>query len=146
MNRFVVDASVALCWCFEDQKTPYTEAVFECLAEGEQALVPAVWPLEVINALLVAERRKMINSAQFETFVADLKDLPVEVDSLGIARIYSPVLRVARRCQLTSYDAAYLELALFEGLQLATLDRNLRAAAKRSGVELFRPGRRTTAH
>ena len=138
MTRFVLDASVALCWFFEGQKTAYTEAVFECLARGDEALVPVVWPLEVVNSLAVAARQKTITAAQLETFVADLKELPVEVDLEGVERTYSSILRISRQHQLSSYDAAYLDLALVEGLPLATLDKNLRAAAKRAGVELLK--------
>ena len=140
MSRFIVDASVALCWYFEDQRTAYTEAVFDCLARGDEGLVPAIWPLEVVNGLVVAVRQKTITATQLETFVRDLKDLPVEVDLEGVGRAYSSILRVSRQHQLSSYDAAYLDLALVEGLPLATLDKNLRVAAKRAGVELLRFG------
>jgi predicted nucleic acid-binding protein len=133
-----VDASVALCWYFEDQKTAYTEAVFDCLARGDEALVPALWPLEVVNSLVVAARQKTIGAAQLETFVRDLKELPVEVDIEGIERAYSSIVRLSQQHQLSSYDAAYLDLAVTESLPLATLDKNLRAAAKRAGVELLK--------
>jgi predicted nucleic acid-binding protein len=134
-----VDASVALCWYFEDQKTAYTEAVFECLARGDEAVVPAIWPLEVVNSLVVAARQKSISAAQLETFIQDLKDLPVEVDLEGVERAYSSIVRISRQYQLSSYDAAYLNLALVEGLPLATLDKNLRTAAKRARVDLLKP-------
>jgi predicted nucleic acid-binding protein len=138
LSRFVVDASVALCWYFERQKTPYTEAIFDRLARGDEALVPALWPLEMVNSLVVAARRKTITMAQLDTFVADLRDLPVAVDLGGVGRSYSPVLRLCRQHQLSSYDAAYLDLALVEGVPIATLDRNLRAAARNLGVELLK--------
>ncbi len=144
MRRFVVDASVALCWYFEDQSSAYTEAVFERLAQGDQAVVPAVWPLEMINGLVVAWRQKSIQTEQLENFIADLKDLPVEVDAQGSERAYSTVYRMSCRHQLSSCEASYLDLALFQGLPLATLDKNLRAAAKRSAGDIFdprRPGR-----
>jgi len=137
LNRFVVDASVALCWYFEEQKTDYTEAVFDCLASGDEALVPALWPLEVVNSLVVAVRQKGISAEQFETFLQDLKDLPVAVDVEGLRRIYSSIARISQQHQLSSYDATYLDLAVAEKLPLATLDHNLRAAAKRAGVELL---------
>jgi predicted nucleic acid-binding protein len=133
-----VDASVALCWYFEDQKTAYTEAVFDCLGKGDTAVVPAIWPLEVVNSLLVAVRQKTISAAQFEIFIRDLEDLPVEVDIEGVRRVYSSIVRLSQHHQLSSYDAAYLDLAAVESLPLATLDKNLRAAAKRVGVELLR--------
>lgn len=137
MSRFVVDASVALCWYFEEQRTAYTEAVFDCLARGDEALVPALWPLEIVNSLIAAVRQKGISAAQFETFLQDLTDLPVAVDTAGLKRVYSSIARLSQRYQLSSYDAAYLDLAVAEDLPLATLDNNLRAAAKRAGVELL---------
>lgn len=139
MRRFIVDASVALCWYFEDQTTAYTEAVFECLAQGDEALVPAVWPLEMVNGLVVAWRQKSIRSEQLEDFIADLKDLPIEVDAQGCDRAYSSIFRMSCRYQLSSYDAAYLDLAVFQGLPLATLDKNLRAAARHARIEIFDP-------
>ncbi|HYA64602.1 MAG TPA: type II toxin-antitoxin system VapC family toxin [Candidatus Sulfotelmatobacter sp.] len=138
MSRFIVDASVALCWYFEDQKTAYTESVFDCLGKGDTALVPAIWPLEVVNSFLVAVRQKTISPAQLEIFTRDLEDLPVEVDIEGVRRVYSSIVRLSQHHQLSSYDAAYLDLASVESLPLATLDKNLRAAAKRVGVELLR--------
>lgn len=138
MSRFVVDASVALCWYFERQKTPYTEAIFDRLAGGDEALVPALWPLEMVNSLVVAARQKTITLAQLDSFVADLKDLPVAVDFGGVGRSYSSILRLCRQHQLSSYDAAYLDLAQIEGVPLATLDNNLRAAARASAVELLK--------
>ena len=138
MSRFIVDASVALCWYFEDQKTAYTETVFDCLGKGDTALVPAIWPLEVVNSFLVAVRQKTISPAQLEIFIRDLEDLPVEVDIEGVRRVYSSIVRLSQHHQLSSYDAAYLDLASVESLPLATLDKNLRAAAKRVGVELLR--------
>jgi predicted nucleic acid-binding protein len=139
LSRFIVDASVALCWYFEDQTAAYTEAILECLAKGDQALVPSVWPLEMVNALVTAWRHKSITSEQLENCIADLKDLPVEVDSPGNERVYSSIFRMSCQHQLASYDAAYLDLAVVHGLPLATLDKNLRAAARRSRIQIFDP-------
>ena len=128
---------MALCWYFERQKTPFTEAVFDRLAGGDQALVPALWPFEMVNSLAVAARQKTITGAQLDSFIDDLKDLPVAVDLGGVARSYSSILRLCRQHQLSSYDAAYLDLAQIEGVPLATLDKNLRAAAKACSVDLL---------
>ncbi len=138
MTRFVVDASVALCWYFESQRTPYSEAILDRLAGGDEALVPALWPFEMVNSLVVAARQKSITPAQLEAFVADLRELPIQVDLGGVGRTYSSVLRLCCQHQLSSYDAAYLDLALVEGVAIATLDRNLRAAARNSGVDLVK--------
>ena len=138
MTRFVVDAAVALCWYFPKQKTVYTEAIFDRLAGGDEALAPALWPFEVVNGLVVAARQKAITLVQLETFIADLKDLPVSIDLGGVGRSYSSIVRLCRQHQLSSYDASYLDLALVEGVSIATLDKNLRAAASNAGVELLR--------
>jgi predicted nucleic acid-binding protein len=138
LSRFVVDASVALCWYFPKQKTAYTEAVFDRLAGGDEALVPALWPFEMVNSLVVAARQKAITLVQLDSFIADLKDLPVSIDLGGVGRSYSSIVRLCRQHQLSSYDAAYLDLALVEGVSIATLDKNLRAAASNAGVELLR--------
>jgi predicted nucleic acid-binding protein len=93
----------------------------------------------MVNALVVAWRHKSISSEQLENFIADLKDLPVEIDSQDNERAYSSIFRMSCQHQLSSYDAAYLDLAVLHGLPLATLDKNLRAAAKRSKVDIFDP-------
>lgn len=139
MNRFVVDASVSLCWYFEEQKSGYTEAVLERMAERDGAVAPALWLLEMINGLVLAERFKKLRVNQFEAFLADLKALPVEIDTAGVQRVHSSIPSLARTYRLSAYHASYLELALFEGLPLATLDKQLRVAAERAGVELFLP-------
>jgi len=137
LTRFVVDASVALCWYFPGQKTAYTEAIFDRLAGGDEALAPALWPFEMVNSLVVAARQKAITLSQLDTFIADLKDLPITVDVDGVGRSYSSILRLCRQHQLSSYDAAYLDLALVEGVAIATLNKNLRTAARAAGVQLL---------
>ncbi|MBF8258810.1 MAG: PilT protein domain protein [Actinobacteria bacterium] len=133
MSGFVLDCSVAMAWCFEDETNPYTEAVLQDLADTG-AVVPSIWPLETVNVLLVAERRKRISKAQSRRFVELLQALPIAVDDVSAARVWDGVLSLAREQQLSAYDAAYLELAMREGLPIATLDAALRKAAKRCGV------------
>jgi predicted nucleic acid-binding protein len=136
LSRFVLDTSVTVAWCFEEETTPYTEGVLNALVKGE-ALVPCLWPLEVSNVLVNAERRKRITRAKVTRFLQLLGDFPITVDTEGGARVFTEVLSVAREHDLSAYDAAYLELALRQGLPLATLDTRLRHAARRAGVELF---------
>ncbi|HUY12875.1 MAG TPA: type II toxin-antitoxin system VapC family toxin [Terriglobia bacterium] len=137
MSRFVVDASVSLCWYFEEQKSAYSEAVLDRMAEGDRAVAPVLWLLEMINGLVLAQRFKKLRGHQFEAFLADLKALPVEIDTAVVPRAHTSIPPLARDYRLSAYDASYLELALFEGLPLATLDKQLRAAAERAGVDLF---------
>jgi predicted nucleic acid-binding protein len=136
-----LDASVALCWCFPEQGTSYTDAVMKVVEEGGEVRVPFIWPLEVSNALLIAERYKRVTVRQTAAFFRYAKEwlLPPDTQALGSA--FDSLLNLARRYQLSSYDAAYLELALREGLPLATLDSALRSAARRVGVELLAASR-----
>ncbi len=139
MSRFVIDASVVLAWCFEDERTPYTEGILDRLVADGEALVPAVWPAEVANALLSAERRKRITPAQTTGFLNRLTGFDIRVIPAEMTRSFDRILPVAREHGLTTYDAAYLELALRETLPLATLDAALKKAARSVGVPIFGP-------
>ena len=134
MNVFVMDTSVAMAWCFEDEATESTDAVLDRL-RGDEAAVPAIWPLEVANVLLVAERRDRISEAQVSRFLELLTQLPIEVDDVPLD--LAGIVAAGRRHELSSYDASYLVLAERLGAPLATLDRRLAKAADRAGVELL---------
>lgn len=136
-NRFVLDASVALAWCFPDESSPGAEKLLDSMAAGSKAIVPAMWPFEVANALLTAERRKRISIAQVTATLKKLALLPIAVDAIQVESVFGDVLAVARQGNLTEYDAAYLELAMREALPLATLDDHLRRAARNAGVSLL---------
>ncbi|MFA5787851.1 MAG: type II toxin-antitoxin system VapC family toxin [Actinomycetota bacterium] len=133
---FVLDACVTLAWCFEDEGSGYADAVLGSL-EADTALVPPVWPLEVANGLSVAERRGRLGSADVSRFVELLPALPITVEEASLARALGPILDLARSEGLSSYDASYLELAMREGLPLATLDTKIKAAAARLKVAVF---------
>jgi predicted nucleic acid-binding protein len=135
-RRFVLDASVAVAWCFEDETTKFTEGVLTLLADGAEAVVPSIWPLEIANALLMAERRKRIVLARATALLHRIAGLPISVAPIGTEQAFEQILPVARQHSLTEYDAAYLELALRRGLPLATLDAELRRSAKATGVAL----------
>ena len=132
---FVVDASVTISWCFDDEATPYTESVLERLRESE-AVAPAIWPLEVANILLLGERRGRIPRTKTESFVRVLRELEVSVQEKSTGTFLGPVMQIGREYGLASYDASYLELAMRHDLSLATLDRRLADVAGRAGVKL----------
>jgi predicted nucleic acid-binding protein len=133
-KRLVLDASMTLAWCFPDESTPCTEAILDHLSSGGEALAPAIWPFEVANALLVAERRKRITVAQVTSVLQRIARLPISIDHIRVDHAFGPILTAARAETLTEYDAAYLELALREGVPLATLDQRLKNAARRAGI------------
>jgi predicted nucleic acid-binding protein len=126
-----------VAWCFEDESTALTEDVLDSLSAGSEAVVPAVWPLEVANALLVAERRKRLTIAQVTGQLRRIAALPISVMPVAPAYTFEQVLPIARQEKLSSYDAAYMQLALREALPLATLDADLRRAAKANGVTVL---------
>jgi predicted nucleic acid-binding protein len=136
-KRFVLDASVAVAWCFEDEETKFTESVLDLLSAGAEALVPAIWPVEVANALLIAERRNRIVLAQVTALLQRIAALPIAVLPIDPLRAFDYILPVARQHSLSGYDAAYLDLALRQCLPLATLDEQLRRATKTTGVVLL---------
>ncbi|MBL8472150.1 MAG: type II toxin-antitoxin system VapC family toxin [Rhodocyclaceae bacterium] len=133
---FVLDSSVALSWCFEDERTNAALAVLDRLAEFG-ASAPALWPLEVLNALSMAERRGRLDAERRERLAGFLHKLPVTIDKDTANQAWSVTQQLATRYRLTLYDAAYLELAQRLALPLATLDQDLRMAADSAGVALL---------
>lgn len=138
IERFVLDASVALAWCFPEERTAGAEAILDSLTAGAGAITPSIWPHEVANALLVGERRRRITLAQVTSALTVIKALPIVLDSIQTVHVFEWVLPLARQHQLSEYDASYLELALRELLPLATLDEGLRRAAKNAGISLLK--------
>jgi len=136
LNCLVLDASVALAWCFPDESDPGAREVLRTLRTAD-ALVPAIWPLEVANALLVAERSKRLAPPDATRFLALLEELPLRVDVPILSRALRETRALAKAYGLSSYDAAYLELAMREGVPLATLDEPLRKAARKAQIPLL---------
>mgnify|MGYP001424818482 CR=1 FL=1 len=134
MSSLVLDASVALCWLFDDQATAHTESLLDRLVAGDTVAAPSIWPFEIANVVTVAERRRIVHPAQAAAFFQTLGQLSIAVDRAEIERIFNAVSETARRYRLSAYDAAYLELALREALPLATADAALRNAARAAGV------------
>lgn len=128
-----VDASIALTWCFEDEVTEATEAI-GTRVDSEGAVVPNLWRLEVANALLLAERRGRLKRSDMEQRLELLAALPITIDGDTASDAWTDTLLLARAERLTLYDAAYLELAIRRDVELATLDRELRRAARKMGV------------
>lgn len=131
--NFVVDASVALSWCFKDEEDQYAFRVLDILTAGE-GIVSSLWPTEVTNALTIAERRGRIDRAEAVGARKLLRALPIVVDPVDRIRAFEDTPRLARAHGLTTYDASYLEVAVRLGIPLATLDRALAKAAAEEGV------------
>jgi predicted nucleic acid-binding protein len=131
---FIIDCSITMAWCFEDERTEAADDLLSRMAR-ETVLVPVHWHLEVANVLAQAERRDRLTEAAAKKFIDLLKVFDVQVDdSVGLVE---PLFRLCRQHSLTSYDAAYLQLALKTSLPLATLDSELRGAAAAHGVTLL---------
>ncbi len=131
----MLDASVALAWAFEDEADEYADEALEVLSGGG-AVVPGLWGYEVVNALAMGERRERILPAETARFLTLLQDLPIEFEALTFGEL-TGLASLAREHGLSAYDAAYLDVAIRRGLPLATRDRRLGEAARRSGVVIF---------
>ncbi len=129
----VIDASVTMAWCFENESTAATDQVLDQLVT-DSAIVPALWRLEVANVLVVAERRKRITEAQGTHFLNLLEQLPIEVDLTPPDSMAH--LDLARRHGLSAYDASYLMLSMALDAPMATIDHRLAAACRSAGVPL----------
>jgi predicted nucleic acid-binding protein len=130
---FVVDNSVALAWCFEDEHTEPLMELLDRVAETG-AFAPSLWPLEALNGLLMAERRRRVDARRRQRLAGFLRALPITLDPETADQAWSVAARLAERYRLSIYDAAYLELAQRRSLPLATLDADLVRAAKALGT------------
>ena len=129
---FVVDASVAACWCFPDEHSTAADTAMDRLVHDE-AIAPGLWTLEITNILIVSERRGRISPEETDAFLADLARLPIGIRDAGDEGM---ILALARNHRLTTYDACYVELAARTGAAVATLDRRLAAAARAEDLEI----------
>jgi predicted nucleic acid-binding protein len=132
----VLDCSIVMAWYFVDESDAYADLVARRLPD-RMAFVPVNWPLEVANTLIIGERRKRSTQAQAARMITYLAAMPISVDDETNLHARTTTLSLARQQDLTAYDAAYLELALRRGLPLATLDGQLKAAAKAAGVPIY---------
>ena len=135
---FVVDASVTLPWFLEDERTAFTDTVFASLHRGEY-WTPSVWCLEFPNALLAAEKKRRIDRTTRLGVLDRAVNLSLRIESQ--VPDMRAVSALAERHGLSTYDAAYLELAIRQSFGLITLDRELADAASAEGVLLQSPGR-----
>lgn len=133
MSNIVVDASVALAWCFPDEASDYADEVLLAL-DTQTAVEPAIWGMEIANGILVGERRNRIQESDIRQFAELLDGLNIVEDLQHVPEILETVLSIARTHGIAVYDAAYLELAVRHQAPLATLDVSLQRAAQAMGV------------
>lgn len=135
MTVFVLDNSVAMRWCFESGAHAHADNVLQQLESDDgEAFVPVLWRYEVSAVLARAQNTGVLTAQKVAEFLENLQALNIIVDTDGSDRIFTDVHQLAITHRLTSYDAAYLELALRRNLPLATLDRDLLRACKTAGV------------
>jgi predicted nucleic acid-binding protein len=136
VNGAVIDSSIALSWCFEDEASPETDVLFERVRD-DGAIVPELWPLEVSNVLLQAHRRGRISAGDMALRLELMAGLPLAIDPETAGRAWREILVTARETGLSVYDAAYLELAVRRGLPLLTKDGELASAARKLAVTVL---------
>lgn len=136
-EKLVMDCSVTMAWCFENEATPLTENLLDNLHQISIA-VPLIWSLEVINVLLMAERTKRINSIKAIEFIDFLNTLSIEQEPSTTTSLFSTtIFEIAKESKLSAYDAAYLELAMRQDVPLCTFDKALKTAAKKFNVTIL---------
>ncbi len=137
MKALVIDGSTALGFLMSDEQAPRACQALEALERGVPTFVPAHWPLEVANGLLMAERRKRVTHADAAEALHVVLSLPIDIDPETSLHVAGETSGLARQYGLTIYDAAYLELAMRLGATLATSDAALAKAAKKAGVAVL---------
>lgn len=139
MPEFVVNAFVAISWCFPGdptEDTAYSRRVLSELAVRD-AVVPEIWAFEIANIIFISFRkRKRITEQQVAEYLERLRALPIRVERNDL---WANVALESRACEwdIAAYDAAYLDLALRRGVTLATADDRLKEAAAAAGIALL---------
>ena len=136
-RSFVADASVAIAWVHPAQATADTEAMLDRLAAGDSLVVPALWPLEVANALTILRRRRKLTPDEARSAIEIVRELPAVIDHEAAAIAFTRLFDLASEHELTVYDASYIELAARLQLPLASNDVRMKQAAIRAGVDLW---------
>lgn len=134
----VIDNSIIMAWSLDDEPSSYARLLLERMENGT-AIQPSIWPLELGNALIVAERRDRIAREHTDRFLDRLSKLSIEIQFEPMGRLLGEIVSLARKHQLSTYDASYLDLALRRQLPIATQDKALMRAAADCGVALFQP-------
>jgi predicted nucleic acid-binding protein len=135
VSRFVLDNTVTMAWCFTEEATEFTRTLLSRLSTlTDSAVVPALWLYEVVNVVELAARKGWIPREKARGFLEGLADLPIEVENPSLTQVFVTVRTLAGHYQLTSYDAAYLELANRHKLPIASLDKALLRAALAAGL------------
>jgi predicted nucleic acid-binding protein len=133
-NGFVLDCSLTMAWCFEDERSENTDRVLAAIKDCP-AFVPALWPVEVCNVLAYAERRGRISGVEVLQFFALLSRLPITIEPPLHAAQMPQLYSLTTSRQLSAYDASYLEVAMRRGLPIGSCDAKLVASAKQVGVD-----------
>ena len=137
MREFVLDASFALCWCFDDEATPQTESTLTSLENQEAiAWVPAIWRHEMLNGLGKGVTRSRLTRDKALLFWQEIQALPIRVVDVAVDET---LLELALKHNLAVYDASYLSLGQARRLPLATVDGKLQQAAESVGIQIIRP-------
>lgn len=137
IRAFVADASVAIAWVHPAQATSQTEAMLDAIEDGATLEVPALWPLEVANALTVLVRRRKLTESERQAALGWLGGLRVRIDDEAVSLAWSTLSDLATAYELSLYDAVYLELAHRRKLVLGCKDGPLQKAAQRANVRLW---------
>jgi predicted nucleic acid-binding protein len=135
VNAIVVDASVVVAWCFNDDASGVADETLRRLGDAERWM-PSLLPIELANTLALAEKKKRATRQEIRVFFEDFESVGIEVDPEASAHAFHEIYGLCREYELTAYDAVYLELALRKGAALATLDLDLRRAAVQAGVSV----------
>jgi predicted nucleic acid-binding protein len=136
-QSFVVDASIAIAWVHPAQANSETDALLDRLVAGDSIVVPALWPLEVANALTVLRRRRKLTPDEARTAIETIRELPAVFDHEAATIAFTRLVELASEHELSVYDATYIELAMRKQIPLASNDARMKQAAIRSGVDLW---------
>ena len=135
MNNFILDCSVYMSWCFNEETIKASSKILNSITK-KGIIVPSLWVYEVTNTLTVSVRRKKLTVADAHDLINNIQLLPIEFDKPTIENM-SNIFNIANEHKLSAYDAAYIELALRTNTQIASFDKEVIKVSGKLGIKIF---------
>jgi predicted nucleic acid-binding protein len=126
-----LDASVVLKWYLsdEDHGQLALDILNRYLSDDFEIIAPSLLEYEVINGLVVAQRRGRLREEVTISAIEGFVELGIK--TVRVAGLYPRVLHFCRMYSRSTYDASYLALGEAEQIDFITANENLYNAVKK---------------
>ena len=127
MSVYVVDASVAAKWFFDE---PLSDDATRLLDASHTLHVPDFFLLEIDNVLCKKMRRGELSKGEAQEIRSSISTFPLQKHPFQL--VMDPAFELAAQTRSSPYDCVYLILAIVLGAQMVTADRRFYDKVRKS--------------